>query len=61
MQSVQGMSESPLWLKFKELVGQLQRVEVNNLTSDHRKAFFINIYNVLAIHGIVEVGAPSTL
>ena len=55
------MSESPLWLKFKELVGQLQRVEVNNLTSDHRKAFFINIYNVLAIHGIVEVGAPSTL
>jgi len=56
-----GMATSPLWDKFKELVGQLQRVNPNNLTSDHRKAFFINIYNVLAIHGFVERGAPSTL
>jgi len=56
-----GMSTSPLWDKFKTLVTQLQRIEIASLSSDERLAFFINIYNVLVIHGIVERGVPTSM
>ncbi len=55
------MASSSLWEKFKLLVSQLQRVDVSTLSEDEKLAFFINIYNVLVIHGTVERGVPGSL
>jgi len=54
-----GMGASPLWGKFKKMATQLQRVNVEKLSHDEKLAFFINIYNVLVIHGTVEKGVPA--
>ena len=56
----QGMRQSPLWVKFKQMATQLQRVDLEKLSDDEKLAFFINIYNVLVIHATVEKGAPTT-
>ena len=55
----QGMGSSPLWVKFKEMATQLQRVDIEKLSNDEKLAFFINIYNVLVIHATVEKGVPT--
>ena len=54
------MGTSSLWPKFKDKVTQLQRVSLENLSDNEKLAFFINIYNVLVIHGTVEKGVPSS-
>jgi len=55
----QSMGSSSLWQTFKQMVTQLQRVDVEGLSKDEKLAFFINIYNVLVIHGIVEKGVAA--
>ena len=54
-----GMASSPLWQIFMAMAVQLQRAEVVKLSEDERLAFFINIYNVLVIHGTVKKGVPA--
>ncbi|XP_071528383.1 uncharacterized protein [Panulirus ornatus] len=47
---------------FKEYVKlsrELQRIPIEKLDEDGRKAFFINIYNALVIHATIENGPPS--
>lgn len=56
-----GMAESPLWAKFKQMAVQLQRVNLDNVSDDQKLAFYINIYNVLVIHGTVEKGVPASM
>ena len=57
----QGISSSPLWRKLKLLATQLQRVDVEKLSEDEKLAFFVNIYNILCIHGLIEDGVPPNL
>lgn len=57
----QGMSLSPLWQHFKVMVADLQEADLKHLTRDQRLAFFINIYNVLVIHGTVVRGVPDSM
>jgi hypothetical protein len=33
-------------------------VHLNKLTEIERKAFFLNIYNALVIHGYISIGIP---
>lgn len=39
----------------------VQCVDVFNLSMVERKAFFINLYNVLIIHGLVVFGHPDSM
>ena len=55
------MSLSPLWQHFKVMVADLQEADLKHLTRDQRLAFFINIYNVLVIHGTVVRGVPDSM
>ena len=48
-----GMAESPTWAKFLQMATQLQRVNIEDISDKHKLAFFINVYNVLVIHGTV--------
>ena len=55
------MAASEDWEQFKLLVAQLQAADLNSLSREERLAFFINMYNVLVIHGTVVRGVPSTM
>jgi len=56
-----GIASSPLWAEYLNLATQLQRVDIETLDRDAKLAFFINIYNILCIHGLIEKGVPSNL
>lgn len=55
-----GIKGSDLFKEFVVLTGQLQRVDLNDLSREEKLAFFVNIYNALVIHGNVHVGFPSS-
>ena len=56
-----GMAKSPTWAKFTLMATQLQRVNIEDISDQHKLAFFINVYNVLVIHGTVVKGVPSSM
>ncbi|KAL4224551.1 hypothetical protein ACF0H5_015253 [Mactra antiquata] len=46
---------SALFKEYREeMAPQLQYVNLDNITENEKKAFFINIYNALTIHGLVD-------
>ncbi|XP_042224719.1 uncharacterized protein LOC121868311 [Homarus americanus] len=53
------MKDTEGFKEYVKLSRELQRVAVEKLDQDGRKAFFINIYNALVIHATVENGPPS--
>jgi len=55
-----GMRASPAFAEFAEATAELQVVDPSALPPDERKAFFINIYNIIIIHATVALGAPRT-
>lgn len=46
------------WLRFWDLISQLQCVCLVGLTDTQRLCFFLNIYHVMVIHGCLMFGAP---
>ncbi|KAK7099106.1 hypothetical protein V1264_003295 [Littorina saxatilis] len=48
------LKKSKEFEEYCEEVKQLQKVSLESLTEIQRKVFFINIYNALTIHGLVE-------
>ncbi|XP_066563635.1 uncharacterized protein LOC136751744 [Amia ocellicauda] len=55
------MSQSPSFQRYCDLAVQLQRVELHALSREEKLAFFINIYNVLVIHGHLRLGSPQNV
>lgn len=53
------MKNSEVFKEYVKLSRELQRVQVEKLDQEGRKAFFINTYNALVIHATVENGSPS--
>ena len=49
-----GIRQSDLFKEYVGLAKELDNCSVLNLSVDERKAFFINIYNTLVIHALVE-------
>jgi hypothetical protein len=41
------------------IVEELQRVEIQDMAREEKLAFFINLYNMMAIHAILELGYPA--
>ena len=56
-----GLVASPAFAEFETHVTHLQRVDLASLDSSARTAFFINVYNVLCVHGQVVHGPPSSV
>jgi hypothetical protein len=53
-----GLSKSPEFSEFRQRAQLLAFVDLHKLTEAERMAFFINLYNIIVIHGIVECGPP---
>lgn len=54
--------DSPLCCKYRrflKLVSKLQKIDVGTLPKHERQAFFINIYNTMVLHGLIEFGVPQ--
>lgn len=56
------MSTSEAFSDFKKLTQHLQTLDIGSLSPQERKALMINIYNCLAIHGLVSgvLGDPTS-
>lgn len=47
--------------KFLKLASKLQKIDVGSLPKHERQPFFINIYNVMVLHGLIEFGVPQNI
>lgn len=54
--SIQGCEEFKRYIRTTE---ELQRVETSDLSREEKLAFFINLYNMMAIHALVTCGHPA--
>ncbi|OAY72399.1 uncharacterized protein LOC109705438 [Ananas comosus] len=54
--SIHGCEEFKRYLRITE---ELQRVELDDLSREEKLAFFINLYNMMAIHAILTWGHPA--
>lgn len=54
--SIRGSEE---FARYKRIVEELQRVEILDMAREEKLAFFINLYNMMAIHAILEFGHPA--
>ncbi|KAG8076332.1 hypothetical protein GUJ93_ZPchr0006g42433 [Zizania palustris] len=54
--SIEGCEEFKRYIRTTE---ELQRVEVHELSREEKLAFFINLYNMMAIHALVTCGHPA--
>eukprot|EP01111_Echinosteliopsis_oligospora_P011057 TRINITY_DN3549_c0_g1_i1.p1 TRINITY_DN3549_c0_g1~~TRINITY_DN3549_c0_g1_i1.p1 ORF type:complete len:367 (-),score=58.20 TRINITY_DN3549_c0_g1_i1:151-1251(-) len=53
------ISKSPDFTDYVALTTDLRHVDLGSLTEDESKAFFINLYNALVIHGHIVNGVPG--
>lgn len=49
-----------IWHRLLRLVYRFQRLNLSDCTRNERLVFFLNVYNLLTIHGILEGGNPET-
>ncbi|KAF0690830.1 Aste57867_17818 [Aphanomyces stellatus] len=49
-----------LYRQFLQLIAAFQATDISKLTSKDRQVFFINIYNTMVLHGLIEIGLPQT-
>ncbi|BFG19208.1 hypothetical protein CerSpe_054820 [Prunus speciosa] len=54
--SIHGSEE---FARYLRIVEELQRVEVKDMQREEKLAFFINLYNLMAIHAILVWGHPA--
>eukprot|EP01130_Rhizamoeba_saxonica_P018064 TRINITY_DN8947_c0_g1_i1.p1 TRINITY_DN8947_c0_g1~~TRINITY_DN8947_c0_g1_i1.p1 ORF type:complete len:372 (-),score=78.85 TRINITY_DN8947_c0_g1_i1:32-1147(-) len=54
-----GIAMNRDYVLLQEKVTFLQNLNLRKLSNDERKAFFINIYNVLVIHATIANGKPK--
>ncbi|XP_076060551.1 uncharacterized protein LOC143036746 isoform X2 [Oratosquilla oratoria] len=55
------IKDSTEFAEYVTLTRELQRVPLETLDEDQRKAFFINIYNALVIHAFVSGKKPTNM
>eukprot|EP01125_Pyxidicula_operculata_P009581 TRINITY_DN3150_c0_g1_i2.p1 TRINITY_DN3150_c0_g1~~TRINITY_DN3150_c0_g1_i2.p1 ORF type:complete len:646 (+),score=135.98 TRINITY_DN3150_c0_g1_i2:256-2193(+) len=56
---MKNIAKSPQYEDFCELCLELQRVSLAKLSDTERKVFFINIYNILAVHAQISISSRS--
>jgi hypothetical protein len=56
------MKDSPEYEKYQEIAAQLKAFDPKELSSvEQKKAFWINLYNTIVVHGIVELGITFSI
>jgi len=55
-----GMSKSKEYQEFVSETFKLPKINLDQLTDDERKAFFLNIYNSIVIQGYIQCGVPTS-
>lgn len=45
--------------RYLRIIQELQRVELQDMPREEKLAFFVNLYNMMAIHAILELGYPT--
>ncbi|MBU0515930.1 MAG: DUF547 domain-containing protein [Proteobacteria bacterium] len=56
------MADSPLYRRYVEIGRCLNQLDLDRLQGrDERLAFWINLYNVLVIHGVIELGIVDSV
>ncbi|XVE91786.1 hypothetical protein REPUB_Repub01dG0041600 [Reevesia pubescens] len=53
------ISKSEEFRRYLNLARDLQRINLQLLTSDERLAFFLNLYNAMVIHAVISIGHPE--
>lgn len=48
-----------MFCRYLRITEELQRVELDDLSREEKLAFFINLYNMMAIHAILTWGHPA--
>ncbi|XP_050375005.1 uncharacterized protein LOC126792619 [Argentina anserina] len=56
-----GISNSEEFRRYINLVQELHRVNLFELTPNERLSFFLNLYNAMVIHAVIRVGRPQGL
>lgn len=51
--NIEALMSSEGFAQFLEMTSELQRVDINSLTSEQRTCFFLNIHNVLFVHAML--------
>jgi tetratricopeptide (TPR) repeat protein len=60
-ETLQRMSQSDAWNCFLYRCAELQSVDLTTLSSlDDVKCFFMNLYNIIVVHGHVVLGRPDS-
>ncbi|PKI64404.1 hypothetical protein CRG98_015189 [Punica granatum] len=57
---ISSSSSVPLLKKLRELMTQLQRIDLRFLSNQQKLAFWVNMYNACIMHGYLQYGVPST-
>ncbi|TDH73199.1 uncharacterized protein CCR75_003072 [Bremia lactucae] len=52
---------SQKYRRFLKLGSKLQKIDVGSLPKHERQPFFINIYNAMVLHGLIEFGVPQNI
>ena len=56
------MKGSEAYSEYLQAAAQLRRLDLSSLkTQDQRLAFWINLYNALVVHGIIELGVENSV
>ncbi|XP_006348540.1 uncharacterized protein [Solanum tuberosum] len=56
-----GISNSEEFRRYTNLIQDLHRVNLLNLSADEKLAFFLNLYNAMAIHAVIRIGHPGDM
>jgi hypothetical protein len=51
-------SDPSIWIDFSDEISALQVIDFSLLQDKERVAFFLNIYHVMVLHGIIVLGPP---
>ena len=47
------------FIRYVNLTQELHRINLGELSQEQRLAFFMNLYNAMAIHAVIRVGQPE--
>jgi hypothetical protein len=56
----EGLQADPGWKDYVVATEALAAMDLKNFSLDEKKCFFLNLYNMLMIHGTISIGAPKT-
>lgn len=54
------LAEDAAYTDFQQAVCEFQKMTVSSMTIAQRKAFFINLYNLVVLHANAQVGIPQS-